>query len=56
MIQEITIGLIVGIGGTIIGYLWKINRCVGTQEGRLDALENSIERIANALLRHLDRK
>lgn len=49
------LGVLVGVGGTIIAYLYKINRCLGKQEGRLDSLEKTLERIANSLLSHLDR-
>lgn len=48
--------VLVGVGGSIIAYLYKINRCLGKQEGRLDSLEKSFGRIAESLLSHLDRK
>ncbi|KKN37571.1 hypothetical protein LCGC14_0762110 [marine sediment metagenome] len=48
--------VLVGVGGSIIAYLYKINRCLGKQEGRLDSLEKSFGRIAESLLSHLDKK
>ncbi len=50
------LGVVIALGGSILGFLIKIIRCQGKQEGRLDGLEKTLERIANSLLSHLDKK
>ena len=49
------LGVVIAIGGSILGLMFKINRCLGKQEGRLDGLEKTLERIAKSLLTHLDK-
>jgi hypothetical protein len=44
------------IGGAIIGFMFKINRCVGRQEGTLKEIKNRLDILANSYLEHLDKK
>ena len=50
------IGILVTIGGIIITFLFKINRCIGRHEGEIKGLRESLDRIAKSLLSHLDKK
>ncbi len=50
------IGLLIGIGASILGFLFKINRCLGRHEGEIDGLKETIDRIAKSFLSHLDKK
>ena len=43
------------IGGAILGFMFKINRCVGRQEGSLKEIKERLNTLANSYLEHLDK-
>ena len=43
------------IGGAILGFMFKINRCVGRQEGELKGIKDRLDILANSYLEHLDK-
>ncbi len=44
------------IGGEILGFMFKINRCVGRQEAELKGIKDRLDILANSYLEHLDKK
>ncbi len=44
------------IGGAILGFMFKINRCVGRQEAELKGIKDRVDILANSYLEHLDKK
>ncbi len=44
------------IGGAILGFMFKINRCVGRQEAELTAIKDRLDILANSYLEHLDKR
>ena len=44
------------IGGAILGFMFKINRCVGRQEAELRGIKDRVDILANSYLGHLDKK
>lgn len=43
------------IGGAILGFMFKINRCVGRQEAELRGIKDRLDILANSYLEHLDK-
>ena len=44
------------IGGAVIGFQLKINRCFGRLEARVDQIDSRLKTIAESYLGHLDKK
>jgi len=47
---------VIGIGGAIIGFQLKINRCIGRLESSVSDLDSRLKTIAESYLGHLDKK
>jgi hypothetical protein len=47
---------IITIGGILIGFNLKINRCIGRLEGKYQSLDSRLKTIAESYLQHLDKK
>jgi len=52
---QVLIAVII-IGGAILGFMFKINRCVGRQEAELKGIKDRLDILANSYLEHLDKK
>lgn len=48
------IGLIITIGGAILAFNFKIARCLARHEANIADIKETVNRLANALLSHLD--
>jgi hypothetical protein len=44
------------IGGAIAGFMFKINRCIGRQEGEIKGIKERLDTLVNSYLGHLDKK
>jgi len=47
---------ILAIGGALIGFNLKINRCIGRLEAKYSSLDSRLKTIAESYLNHLDKK
>ncbi len=47
---------LIAVGGAILAFMFKINRCIGRLESKYESLNERVKTIANSYLDHLDKK